>query len=158
MPAPDHAALRLVLGVAELQELAQLRRRVQELETDAALVADAKMVSPVLFAAQGDVFTHHTMDANHGDWDDDEFEYLGRADGSSQTPAGWLMFRHLEVGRGICAYGCQYGTNGGMRDAIGAFPMKRYFNYKQDGTYDENEIALPLEMCWGFRVRQYQDD
>ena len=158
MHAPDHAALRLVLGVAELQELAQLRRRVQELEADAALVADAKVVSPVLFAVQGDVFTHHTMDANHANRDEDEFEYLGRADGSSQTPAGWLLFRHLGVGRGICAYGSHSGCNGGMRDAIGAWPLTSYFNYEQDGTYDEDEIALPLEMCWGFRAKQYHDD
>ena len=55
MPAPDHAGLRIVLGIVELTELAQLRRRVQELE------AGAKMVSPVMFAMPGDVFTHHTI-------------------------------------------------------------------------------------------------
>jgi hypothetical protein len=146
------AGLRIVLGVAEMAELARLRRRVQELKEDAALAGDAKIVCPVLAATPGELFTHHTMDANHADWDEDVFEFLGRADGSSKTPAGWLLFRHLEIGRGICAYGCAGGLNGGMRDAIGAWPMTAHFNYRPGGGYDEHEIALPLEMCWGFRV------
>ena len=144
-------ALRIVLGVAEVAEMARLRRRVQQLEADAE---DAKIVCPVLAAAQGDRFTHHTMDANHADWDEDEFEYVGRTDGSSRTPAGWLVFLHLGVGRGICAYGCNGGTNGGMRDAIGAWPLTKYYNYQPDGSYDEDEIALPMDMCWGFRRAQ----
>ena len=152
--------LRVVLGVSELAEMAQLRRRIQEMEVEVAIAADAKITCPVVAAEPGDVFIHHTMDANHANWEDDAFVYVGRADGMSRTPAGWLIFRHLEVGRGICAYGCNGGLNGGMRDAIGAWPLADYFNYKPDGSINsEHEIALPLDMCWAFRKPPvYEDD
>ena len=156
MNTTTDGALRIVLGVAEVAEMARLRRRLRQLE---AVAADAKIVCPVLTAMQGDLFTHHTMDANHAHWDEDVFEYVKRTDGSSRTPAGWLVFRHIAGGRGICAYGCNAGTNGGMRDAIGAWPLTDYYDYKADGSYDEDEIALPLDMCWGFRpVREYDDE
>ena len=44
--------------------------------------------------------------------------------GETRTPAGWLIFRHLGIGRGICQDGSTIypGLNGGMRDAIEAWP------------------------------------
>ena len=147
----SHAGLRIVLGVKEMVELVQLRRRVREMEAGAALVADAKLVCPVLSAVPGERFTHHPMLSDQGGYEEDHFEYLGRTGSASKTPPGWLAFRHLEIGRGICAFGCSAGLNGGMRDACGAWPTKEYCHYKPDGTCDEREIALPIEQCWGFR-------
>ncbi len=127
---------------------------------------EAREVCPILFAAPGDHFQHHTMDANHGDWDPDVFVYKGRTDGSgvmkpgggARVPAGWVVFRHTGIGRGICAGGCTRGLNGGMLDAIGAWPLDKYRDYGADGTFDENVIALPPKMCWGFRTEDSGED
>ena len=120
--------------------------------TPDSLDADLRACAPVMFANVGDWFKHHTFDANHANWDDDLFEYLGRATGKTKTPNDWLVFRHAGFGRGICARGSTAGLNGGMLDAIGAWPLRDYRMYDSKGDYDEDEIALPPSMCWGFRV------
>lgn len=159
-PEPSElAGMRVALGVLELAEVAQLRSRVQELEASVVIAADAKIVCPVVVATPGMTFTHHTDDANRGDLELDHFDYVGRTTGNAHTPAGWLIFRHLGLGRGICANGSHGGLNGGMRDAIGAWPMSKYYNYEPNGSIpNENEIALPLRMCWAFRPADDEDD
>lgn len=82
---------------------------------------------PALFAEVGDRFSHRSDDSHH---DPDIFEYEGR------TAEGWLIFHHIE-GDGF------YTANGGVRDAIGAYPIWYYF-------VDEDRIKLP-PMCYMFR-------
>lgn len=113
--------------------------------------SELRVVTTVLCAKPGDTFRHHTMDANHG-YEVDELEFIGRADGNTKTPKGWFIFKHLGVGRGICQEDNPHGgLNGGMLDAIGAWPLATYRNYKPDGTYDSTELAIPLKMTWAMR-------
>jgi len=116
---------------------------------------ELRMVCPIMFAATGDLFEHHTRDANNGE-DIDLFMYVGRSPGTPQTPAGRLVLRHLGIGRGICQEGSNTyaGCNGGMRDACGAWPLDQYHNYHESGRYNDCEMALPAHMCWGFRKRE----
>jgi len=117
---------------------------------------EAMVLAPLLFAVVGDTFVHHALEGDRGcRWlEPDTFEYLGRADGSTKTPLGWFQFRLVsEYSRGICQEGSNTyaGCNGGMLDAVGAWPLSKYRNYKHDNTYNDEELALPISMCCGFR-------
>ena len=116
------------------------------------IIALAKRLNPLVDAEVGLVVTHHTEDARHGGWDEDEFEFCGVSNGKTKTPKGWLVFQWKGRGRGICAEGVGApGLNGGVLDAIGAWPLEHYRWYKPDHTFDPTYLALPPEKCWGFR-------
>jgi len=151
-------ALRVVIGVMELSELFELRAMRREYERTRDELAVARRVCPLLDARVGDWFEHHAADPTY-DFDMlDRFEFLGRASGDTKTREGWFLFRWLNVGRGICSSDTpDAGLNGGMRDAIGAWPLARYHNYNADGSFDDREIALPAVMCWGFRPLHVDD-
>ena len=137
-------------------KLANMLKAAKALHSD-ALHSDAQKCCPVMFAEVGDVFEHHYYQPYEDG--NDSFEYLGRS--TECAKEGWLIFRHLHEydGRGICAHGCKRGLNGGVRDAIRAWPLVDYRHLRADGTTDENEIVLPPEKCWGFRfVEQMEED
>mmetsp|Transcript_35294 Transcript_35294/g.109377 ORF Transcript_35294/g.109377 Transcript_35294/m.109377 type:complete len:136 (-) Transcript_35294:137-544(-) len=71
--------------------------------------------------------------------------------GEHVVPAGWLRFRELPESEGRGIHGSYGSTNGGMRDAIGAWPMAKYHAYNADGTYCKSEIALPPSMVYLMR-------
>ena len=153
------SGLRIVLGTSELAELATLRARVLALEGVEARLVAAREMCGMVGVQPGDLLEHHTLDSNQGGyWGPDTFKYVGAADGATRTPVGWHVFRWLEdVGwrpvRGICADGpgSHAGLNGGMRDAINAWPKTDHYNYRADGTFDDHELALPPGACWAFR-------
>ena len=66
------------------------------------------------------------------------------------TPVGWLIFKHVDGPWGIEeGYGA---VNGGVRDAIGAWPQTQYRVYDGEGNYDRGVMCLPPAKCHGFRV------
>lgn len=140
------------------KELAELVKEAKDKRRDALVdKTEVEILAPLLHAEVGDTFSHHAYEGDRGGrWlSEDMFTFLGRADGSTNTPKGWWLFRIVDGDtRGICQAGSnEYaGTNGGMLDAIGAWPLANYRNYASDGTFDDRELALPTEMCWGFRL------
>jgi hypothetical protein len=136
-------------------ELVNLVKRAKANGRDELIADDLCVMAPLLEAAVGDEFIHHSHDGSR-DWlADDRFVFLGRADGRTRVPKGWWCFRLVSAySRGICQQGSDKmaGREGGMLDAIGAWPLADYRNYKVDGTFDDRELALPSEKCWGFRV------
>ena len=110
-------------------------RQIKELKNKLAEVEEAV---PALFASVGDVFTHATDDRGDAG---DVFEYEGR------TSEGWLIFHHIEGG-GFHGY---HGLNGGVRDAIGAFPVSIYGVKLPNGERDVDRFKLPPKMCYMFR-------
>ena len=119
---------------------------------------DIRAMAPLLSAAVGDEFVHHTEDGERlgGYWiERDTFRFLGRALGDTQVPKGWFLFRLVSTqSRGICSdgYNTFTGCNGGVLDAIEAWPLSLFRNYRADGTFDDRELALPPDKCWGFRT------
>ena len=107
-------------------------------------IIEAQEATPAIFASVGELFTHDTYD-RFGDFDIDIFEYEGR------TPEQWLIFHHVE-GAGF------YWLNGGVRDAIGAWPLETYQVTLENGEVDEDRIKLPPRMCFMFRKYQESDD
>ena len=101
-------------------------------------LAECEDAVPALFASIGDTFTHATDDRGNAG---DVFAYEGR------TSEGWLVFKHLEGG-GFHGY---HGTNGGVRDAIGAWPLSKYSLRLPNGERDVDRIQLPPSMCYMFR-------
>ena len=123
---------------------------------------EAIAMAPLLVAEAGDWFTHHTAEGDQGGrWlEEDTFEFLGRADGSTRVPRGWYLFAIVSKDSpGICQEGSNTyaGCNGGMLDAIGAWPLSNFRNYKADGSFDDTELALPAEKCWGFRAYVWEE-
>jgi len=117
---------------------------------------DIEAMAPLVRASPGDWFTHHAYEGDRGcRWiEEDTFTFLGRADGSTAVKKGWFLFRIVsDYSRGICQEGSNtyQGCNGGMLDAVGAWPLDNYRNYRPDGTYDDCELALAPDQCWGFR-------
>lgn len=116
------------------------------------ILALAKRLNPLVDAEVGLRVTHHTEDGIVSGWDVDEFEFCGVSNGTTKTPKGWLVFHWRGYGRGICADGEKPpGLNGGVLDAIGAWPLEHYRWYQPDHTFDPTYLALPPEKCWGFR-------
>ena len=109
-----------------------LTQATKEMENKLAECEDAV---PALFASIGDTFTHATDDRGNAG---DVFAYEGR------TSEGWLVFKHLEGG------GFNQ-TNGGVRDAIGAWPLSTYSLRLPNGERDVDRIKLPPSMCYMFR-------
>lgn len=146
------------------KELADLVKKAKDGSRDALLDdIELEAMAPLLRANIGDTFSHHAYEGRRGySWmGEDQFNFLGRADGTTRVPKGWWLFRineHVET-RGICQEGSnQYaGCNGGMLDAVDAWPIADYRNYAVDGTFDDKELALPAEKCWGFRRVQYEE-
>ena len=141
------------------KELAELVKEAKDQRRDALVdnKTEVEILAPLLHAEVGDTFSHHAYEGDRGGrWlSEDMFTFLGRADGSTNTPKGWWLFRIIDGDtRGICQAGSNKyaGTNGGMLDAIGAWPLANYRNYASDGTFDDRELALPTEKCWGFRL------
>jgi hypothetical protein len=62
----------------------------------------------------------------------------------SAVPKNWLRFEHIEDG-------AFFVTTGGVRDAWHAWPLGDYYEFDNEGRYDENIVCLPLEKCYGFR-------
>ena len=130
----DH--VRVFQSLLEKGYLTQ-QKQIKELKKK---LAEAGEAAAALFASVGDTFTHATDDrGNHGD----VFEYEGR------TSEGWLIFHHLEGG-GFHGY---HGLNGGVRDAIGAFPVSTYEVQLPNGERDLDRIKLPPSMCYMFRKK-----
>ena len=145
------------------KELAELVQRAKTTGQDALEQdGEARAMAPLLFAEIGDCFTHHADEGDRGGcWLElDTFEYLGRADGSTKVTKGWILLRLVsDNSRGICQEGSNKyaGCNGGMLDAIGAWPIADFRNYTSSGEFDDLELALPAEMCWGFRRFERED-
>ena len=91
-------------------------------------LAECEDAVPALFASIGDTFTHATDDRGDAG---DIFVYEGR------TNEGWLVFKHLEGG------GFNQ-TNGGVRDAIGAWPLSKYSLRLPNGERDLDRIQLHM--------------
>ena len=110
-------------------------------------LAEAEEAVPALFAAVGDSFTHACAE-RHPEGDICVFEYEGR------TEDGWLKFHHVE-GAGFHGY---KGINGGMRDAISAWPRDNYRINLPNGEIDLDRIKLPINMVYMFRKEIFYDD
>ena len=59
------------------------------------------------------------------------------------TNEGWQL-----EGGGFHGY---HGTNGGVRDAIGTWPLSKYSLRLPNGERDVDRIKLPPSMCYRFR-------
>ena len=161
--ATGFAALRLVLDYNEAEETVALRREFQELrEGCKEALAEADEACPALFASVGDLFTHRRHDNMGDELDTEVFEYQGRTLGSGKppqaTPAGWLVFKHVQGHWGI--EGGFGAVNRGVRDAIRAWPQCDYRLYDEEGQYEYGVFRLPPSMCYGFRVpdSNYDED
>ena len=155
-------ALRVVLDHSEAEgsvalrcEVDALRREVEALRRSCA---EAKEACPALFAEVGERFRHgrrDDMDGRYVDLPDEIFEYAGRTEEAPRgaphaVPAGWLIFRHVEGPWGIEeGYGA---VNGGVRDAVGAWPHTEYRVYDGEGNFEKGVMCLPPVKCRGFRV------
>ena len=155
----DRMAESSELSEGNYLKLCGLLKQAKVPGSDSVSMTEAQECCRVLFAEPGDVFEHHYY--RQYDEPNDNFEFVGRTSGDScTTPVNWLVFRHIPEleGRGICANGCKRGLNGGVLDAIGAWPLRNYRNYRSDGTFDDQEIALPASKCWGFRLVEQIDE
>ena len=99
--------------------------------------AEIREIAPVLYAEQGERFFHKAQEnwMNY-EWGVDVFSFEGRTDDN------WLIFRYIE-GPGLKI------TEGGVRDALGAFPITDYTVIGKED--DPDVLRLPLSMCYGFR-------
>ena len=146
-------ALSVALGHLELEELTDLRATQDKLR-------EARLACPVLFADEGDLFSHR-LDERMQSYDEDVFEYVGRTvkidavSAERVTPAGWLIFRHMS-GAGISGNGI--ALNGGVRDVIGAWPIDKYHLYDHNGQFDRKVFCLPPEKCYCFRCVDVDSD
>ena len=152
---PAHAALRVVCNLRETEELTDLRTENARL---LAVVEEARHACPALFANPGDTFEHRTHDRIQS-FQLETFEYIGRTTASGKPPhavtqAGWLIFRHL-YGYGI--EDNHYAVNGGVRDAINAWPAWYYRVYDAEGHYEKGIFCLPPSMCYCFRKIEYSE-
>jgi len=107
-------------------------------------LAEAEEAVPALFAAVGDSFTHR-VDQDFLAYGDPVVEYEGRTD------EGWLIFHHVD-GEDLNR------TYGGMRDAIGAWPIEDYRINLPNGEIDLDRIKLPINMVYMFRKEIFYDD
>jgi len=126
-----------------------LADRVKE-AFDYSNYSDMKAMAPLFYAKVGDVFYHISCQGEPGgnrSLGFDFFVFMGRADGSTQTPKGYWIFRI----RGN-------DKRPGTLDAINARPLANYRNYRANGSFDDRDFALPSEMCWGFRPTEDSDD
>lgn len=156
----DFRALRVVLNCHESSETAELRREVTALRSSLDRLEEAKMVCPVLFAREGDLFDHRSDDRR--ETETEVFMYLGRTVGSGTqpyvTPPNWLIFKHVDGAWGIeDGFGA---INGGVRDVIGAWPQSAYRVYDDDGNFENGVMCLPPEKCYCFRFHEemFDDD
>ena len=90
-------------------------------------LAECEDAVPALFASIDDIFTHATDDRGNAG---DVFAYEGR------TSEGWQL-----EGGGFHGY---HGTNGGVRDAIGAWPLSKYSLRLPNGERDADRIQLHM--------------
>lgn len=164
------SALSVVFNNSIGRELGVLRNQLTE----------ARLVCPVLFAVEGDWFSHR-IDERGSQEPHVNFEYLGRSQAGRSpcrvglcmeegetagcgrgptghvTPAGWLKFR--QVCRNHRGLGEHYGAiRGGFRDACDAWPASDHMAYGKNGEYDENVVCLPPEKCAGFRRYVERDE
>ncbi|XRB11838.1 hypothetical protein RI054_03g16710 [Pseudoscourfieldia marina] len=158
----DFRALRVVLNCHESSETAELRREVTAMRSSLDRLEEAKMACPALFAREGDLFVHRADRRYDGTDLMDVFEYLGRTVGSGTqpyvTPPGWLIFKHVDGAWGIeDGFGA---VNGGVRDAIGAWPQSAYRVYDNNGNFEKGVMCLPPEKCYCFRLHEemFDDD
>lgn len=155
---------------------AALREKIKDLE---AQLADAKDACPLLVAKKGDLFEHNRSDSMTWEIGPDIFEFIGRTKvevtapckkgfcpcwnskankNGHKTPVGWIILKHVK-GSGCGISGNHGAVNGGVRDAIGAWPIADYCVFKNsDGDYDEDVFCLPPSKCGGFRIAKQMDE
>lgn len=117
--------------------------------------------APALFASPGDLFTWQSSSPPSAwaefDYGEVYVKYVGRnevaSDGTSPEK-GWLIFHDHNCGR----YSLINVCNGGIRDALGAWPMKKYSHYTEDGTMIPETLCIPPEMCGALNLPVKIDD
>lgn len=130
----------------------------EEIIVSKKLLQEAKRAVPVLFAKPGDQFVwYHPLYGSlnwHGG-DPCIMTYVGKNTLPPKTESpeiGWLVFKNRLPGK----YDNHIDiTNGGIRDAIGAWPMSRYSHYS---CRTLNEATALFELAlWKWKIEQADD-
>ena len=136
----------------------ELEKELQDTE-DLKFLYEAREVAPALFAKPGDQFE---WSGRRGDVDYVEYvgrnmnpsktvEFRGETTGEYKSPKkGWLIFRNSG---GMFPLNV---TNGGIRDACGAWPLACHSHYNEEGQIDDDTMCIPPEKvgplkkmrCW----------
>ena len=153
------AALRIVLGVREADEISALRRKLAAASKHASDASDHGRCHgcvPCTLALVGELFEHRAVTCLATTWITTSSSMDVQRCGLRRSRLQKLANVPSVHGTGI---GSSYGAaNGGMRDVIGAWPQKDYWVYDNEGNYDESVICLPPHMCYCFRRIELPDE
>ena len=145
IPPEMCGALKVARSYNEDKESDKKTEEEEEvIEVSQKLLREAKRAVPVLFANKGDRFEWSPA----SQYESEEpcvVKYVGRNERTSENPgpkAGWLVFRNDDSRSNQID-----AQNGGIRDAISAWPIDKYSHYNDEGKRIRGRLCIPVEKC-----------